>query len=36
MSTSKNFTGTMNNPEITLTEFVAILKALPNAVAGRA
>lgn len=36
MSKGRNFTGTMNNPELTLTEFVAVLKALPNAVAGRA
>lgn len=36
MSTSKNFTGTMNNPKIELTEFLSVLKALPNVVAGRA
>jgi hypothetical protein len=36
MSTSKNFTGTYNNPDIALTEFIGVLKALPNVVAGRA
>jgi hypothetical protein len=33
---SRNFTGTMNNPTITLEEFLRVLKALPHAIAARA
>lgn len=36
MSKSRNFTGTYNNPKVSLDEFIAVLKALPNCKAGRA
>lgn len=36
MAKSKNFTGTFNNPPMTLEEFLEILKKLPGATSGRA
>lgn len=35
MTRGKNFTGTMNNPEISLEEFLVVLKSIPNMVAAR-
>lgn len=35
MTRGKNFTGTMNNPKVTLEEFMSILKAVPNCTAAR-
>jgi len=31
MSKSRNFTGTVNNPTMSLEEWLGVLKAIPNA-----